>query len=32
LCLACHQPHGSDNASLLVVEQNRVCGLCHAGR
>ena len=29
-CAACHQPHGSVNAAMLVARDNNLCLKCHA--
>jgi predicted CXXCH cytochrome family protein len=29
LCLACHEPHESDNAALLIAPMDKFCGICH---
>lgn len=28
-CLACHEPHGSDNARLTTADQESLCYTCH---
>lgn len=28
-CVACHNPHGSNNRSQLIMEYDRICNECH---
>ena len=28
-CVACHNPHGSDNSSQLIMKRDKICNECH---